>query len=187
MQVIPIMKPTGPGLAPRGGGGLTSGDPGGGGAASRGNGELSQQRGFPFGETEIAAATGIALKLLAKTRRQKLRQGEDWDLNGLRVAYSKTGLAAVLEKITGRVEATEALETLTRIDHGTAPAAPGVLGTVKKFYLNPRLLGVQVNGTLVNVRVKETKNFQMGMDVPLRRIDGRYELGRRCPRFPGRW
>ena len=189
MQVIPNVRTTEDlDPPPRGGGGQADAGPGPrGGRPIPGDG-ICGQRGFEFGESEIAQKTGIALKLLAKIRRKNLTQGEDWDFANLRVAYSKTGLAALLEKITG-APVTAELENATRLTNGHDPAEPqGVIGTVKKFYFNPRLIGVEVNGQLQPVRVRESKNFELGMEVPLKPAPGgRFELARKCPRFPGRW
>ncbi len=194
-----------PGL--RGGGGQTA--PGGGAGGGRPVGPREVlDKGAPFvhGEQELAEVTGIALKNLARTRTRQLRQGHDWQLNGVRVCYSRHGLAAVLEKITGAgvrdgiiagVRLSE-LEQKTRLEGAgsaaaeTPPAAAVVIvqARVTRFFPNPHLLEATAieGGRVVHVRVRETKNFRRGMVIPVQAgMGGVYELARRAPRFPGRW
>lgn len=157
---------------------------------------------FAHGELELARVTGIALKVLQKNRKG-LAQGVDWDLNKLRVAYSKKGLAAALEKISGAPVtdgliagvALSELEEKTLLEKPAAgPAMPPMIGTVARLFPNPTLLAVTVSPAgdtafEIKVRVQHTKNFRRGMTVPLRlKADGQtYELARRMPRFPGKW
>lgn len=64
-----------------------------------------------------------------------------------------------------------------------------VVGTVKAEYKNKHILGVDVDGTLVRLRVKNAWRFEPGMVVPMRLIrePDLYELTRREPRRRGRW
>jgi dihydrofolate reductase len=59
---------------------------------------------------------------------------------------------------------------------------------VARFYLNKRLIGVDVPGAgVVNVSVPNADMFKKGMPVPLRRTNGHYELASQPPRRPGKW
>jgi hypothetical protein len=149
---------------------------------------------FVHGELELAAASGIAQKNLARARQRHLREGEDWDLAGLQVAYSKNGLARVLEKVTGKPVEQGAiagvplleLEEKTRLT--PANGDDQVMAKVARLYQNPHLLQIALpDGQLTNVRVKFSKNFRRGMEIPIVRTEQGYELARRLPRFPGRW
>lgn len=184
---------------------------GGEGGASHCQTEISTQRDLPpvlfeHGETELATATGIAAKVLQKIRQKKLRRGFDWELSSdLRVAYSRPGIVRLLELASGSQVQEGAiagvalgdLEERTRIS-GQAPAAAAtppeelVSATVFKLFPNPHLIEVILDGGQHKlVRVRESKNFRRGMEVPLRlkpeaKPDG-FELARRLPRFPGKW
>lgn len=167
-------------------------------------------QGFVYGEVELAGVTGIGVKVLQKKRGKKLRQGVDWDLAGLRVAYSAAGLVAILQAVTGKepvngeiagVRLTE-LEERTKLrlessgEKGRGPEGPNVrTARVQRLFPNPYIIECLLEGSetelpeVVVVRVKTSKNFRRGMEVPLR-LDGgsgRYELARRLPRFAGKW
>lgn len=148
---------------------------------------------FCHGEGELAVATGIAQKMLARARRQ-LRQGLDWDLRAGLVAYSARGLVAVLEKVTGKpavdgvIAGVRIAELEKRVGTLGFQEDKPINGMVTRLYPNRHLLQVHLqDGTTVNVRVKDSKNFRRGMVLPLARSGGAYELARRLPRFPGRW
>lgn len=197
-NVIPTRSPAstvgGPNGAHRGGGDGAVVGPGGTSSVPVGNGKLSDKGVFPFvhGELELAEATGVSVKVLQRTRVKFLKQGEHWDLQAMRVAYTKNGCALVLEKISGRpLDEPGLAAALKKSRLETEPAGPApVRACITKFYPNPWLMQVKLaGGELVNVRVKETKNLKRGMDVPLRWNERAcvYELARRLPRYPGRW
>lgn len=147
---------------------------------------------FLYGETELAEAAGLAAKHFQRARVKNLRQGTDWDLVALRVYYTKNATARVLELVTQRAVPAAELTVLLEKSRLTDPKKNGaaeIEATVSKFYLNPRLLGVKLpNGAMVNLRVRETKNFRLGMEVPVRATaSGGYELARKLPRFWGRF
>lgn len=165
--------------------------------------EKNSEKTFAYGETELAAVTGMALKGFQKLRAKKLTRGVDWDLAGLRVAFSADGLVKALELVSGerahegRIGGVPIAELQAKTcllvpepRRDDLPAAEPLLGTVRRFYPNPHLMEVTLaDGRRVNVRVQTVKNFREGMTVPVRPSGtaGIYELGRRAPRFPGRW
>lgn len=145
---------------------------------------------FVHGETELAAACGIAVKHFQRARTKNLRAGTDWDLNVLRVAYAKNAVPRVLELVTGiAVTPAEVNALLEKSLLGQKNGAAEIEGTVKKFFMNPHLMAVELpSRAVVNVRVKTTVNFRPGMAVPVRvTATGQYELARKLPRSPGRW
>lgn len=145
---------------------------------------------FIHGEAELAQACGIAVKHFQRVRTKNLRHGLDWDLNVLRVAYAKNAVPRVLELVTGlAVTPAELATLLEKSVLGQKNGAAEIEGRVKRFFLNPRLMAVELpSRAVVNVRVKTVANFRLGMEVPVRLLaDGRYELARKLPRQPGRW
>lgn len=148
---------------------------------------------FIHGEVELANATGIHVKKIQAARIKHLRQGEHWDLYQQRVAYSKPGLTAVLEKIAGQNLYTfhqlAALEDRTSLIARDVPEPP-LEATLQQFYPNPYRCRIRLpDGNDAPLRIKNKKNFRLGMKVPVRlnAAGGFYELTRREPRFPGRW
>lgn len=146
---------------------------------------------FTYGETRLAEATGIHEKNLRRVRAQSLRQNDHWKLREQHVVYSEVGVQLVIEKLTGRDMTTEELKAALA---GSKLAElvekmPPLIAKVSKLYPNPWLMQVVLpSGRLADIRVKTSKNFRRGMEVPLR-INARknYELDRRLPRFPGKW
>lgn len=63
-------------------------------------------------------------------------------------------------------------------------------GIVKAKYANPRVIACDIirdkGYERVNVLVKDSKNFVIGMVVPLR-ADGKMWIAAKHPRFGGRW
>lgn len=171
-----------------------AGPAGGGGARPVGVGELSHKGGPVFEHLEglLAEVTGVPQKNLARARTRSLHEGQDWAMRGREVAYSATGLRAVLEKIAGPARdgsvagvAIGELEARTRIQ--PEPDLE-IKAWVRRLYTNRFLIQVQLDGgRLVNVRVPESKNFRKGMELAVVWNGRVYELRGRAPRFPGRW
>lgn len=146
---------------------------------------------FAHGEAELAEATGIHEKNLRRVRAQSLRQGDHWKLRDQHVVYSAVGAQLVIEKILGRDLKPEELAAALNASRLSEPVEkfPAVKAKVTKLYPNPWLIQVELpSGRCTNIRVKTSKNFRRGMEVPLRVLaSGHFELARRMPRFPGRW
>lgn len=63
-----------------------------------------------------------------------------------------------------------------------------VQAVVSAIYRNTRLLGATLGQQEIRVRVRNSRNFIRGMEIPVRHVrDDVYELARRAPRFRGRW
>lgn len=144
---------------------------------------------FIYGEAEAAEFAGLPLKKFAAARVRFLKQGVDWDVPGLHVAYCSAGLLSVLEKVTGKTGEEILLKFVQKIS-----APPAIeQAEVTRIYPNPHLLQARLlanGGGLVLVRCKTTKNFRVGMELPIRKAgpDGLiWELARRLPRYGGRW
>jgi hypothetical protein len=144
---------------------------------------------FQYGETELAAAAGVAVKHFQRARQKNLRQGTDWDLVHLHVAYTKNGAAEVLRLVVGDGKCPPDFLDRVTVGAGQKNGAAECDGIVKRFFMNPHLMAVQLpTNAVVNIRVKSTANFRVGMIVPVREAGpGRYELAKKLPRYPGRW
>ncbi len=148
---------------------------------------------FVHGEVELAEAVGVPVRNFQKKRAKQLRQNEDWGLNVMRVAYTPLAVSRILDLVTGRaVPAGELADLLEKslLGSGQKNGAPEpILGRISRFFPNPHLLQVTLpNDAKVNVRVKTTVNFRLGMEAPVRELEsGKYELAKKLPRFPGRW
>lgn len=148
-------------------------------------------RHFAHGEAELAGVTGLAEKKLRGQRIRSLRQGEHWEIQGQRVAYTDLGAQLVIEALLGRELTPEELAGALDGSRRREPEkkAPPIVAKVTKTWPNPWLLTVQLpSAELVNLRVKTSKNFRRGMECLVRVNEhGQYELARRLPRFPGKW
>jgi hypothetical protein len=144
---------------------------------------------FQYGEMELAAAAGVAVKHFQRARQKNLRQGADWDLVHLHVSYTKTGAGEVLRLVLGDDKCPAGFLDRITPESGQKTGALETDGIVKRFFMNPHLVAVQLPGNaVVNIRVKSTANLRVGMIVPVREAGpGRYELAKKLPRYPGRW
>lgn len=157
--------------------------------------------GFIYGEGKLAEATGVAPKLFQTARVEFLKKGAEWELVNNHVAYNLYGAALVLEAVLGK-DADAAMKEgiLEKALLETAPEpekkeAPPIIGKVCRLFVNRCMLGVQLEkkagakeAEIVSVWVPKRDNFKKGMEVPLRlNGEGKYELARKLPRFPGRW
>lgn len=143
---------------------------------------------FPYLESEAAELSGLPLKKFAAARVRHLKQGIHWDLDGSQVAYCPEGLLAVIEQITGKNTGGELV--LKFAQKTTAPAEK-LSAKVTRIYPNPHLLEARLEdtGELIRVRCRTTKNFRIGMELPVQTsgMAGIYDLARRLPRYGGRW
>lgn len=153
-----------------------------------------------FIESRLAELTGVIQERWAKVR-VKLRRGEDWDLVGNQVRYSAAGLDAALVRLglakktaAGALEGLDGLEVAALRAEAVAPAASEAeqdleVAVVRRFPMNPHLLECTLKGALILVRVRSQEHFLKGMEVPVRLPAGAnvWELGRKAPRFQGRW
>lgn len=200
MQIIEQIEGSGSNVipngsaAPRGGGGLIDSEPGGGRVALGPPEEILGQRDW-HEEVAVAEASGLAVKLLRKARAA-LQEGPDFLKNGQKVGFTKKGLRAVLEAVSGLPLREELLEEIAQrtlpeqaLEEREAVAAePDALAHVRRFYMNPRLVQIELpDKSLAPLKVRDSKNFRVGMEVPVRWNGKVWELTRRLPRFPGRW
>lgn len=144
------------------------------------------------GEEQLALATGIARPVLQEARQKAgLQEGKDWGLVSGIVRLTRSGMDRVLDSL-GLRESVD-LEELARdtdLEAQKKGAPPVVTGKVKRLHLNRHLLEVQfADGSQARLRVRDHKNFKVGMEVPLVREAGSemYRLGRKEPRSYGRW
>lgn len=159
-----------------------------------GSGEiLGGMAGFRYGEAAAARVLGLSPVAIGEARKKTGREGTDWALVKNRVAYTETGLVRIVTFLVGPLDGAGVPlpELLNRslLEELQTPAAEQLTGTVQRFYLNTRLIGVLVQGRteLVNVRVNSNRNFVRGMSVPIKNNGDHWMLARKEPRFPGKW
>src|ERR1041385_8914197 len=100
MNVSPNPAPTVQDRPPGEGGVPRVAGPGGSEGVLIGNPELLDKGVFAHRESEVAAVSGIHVKQLQKIRTRQLLQGDHWGMADGHVAYTRAGLAALLEKAT---------------------------------------------------------------------------------------
>ena len=171
----------------------------------------------PHVERELAEALGVAHDFLKSIRRDQLARGADWELVKGQVAYSDAGRAKALAALTAddsapnvaphgpdagseknRAAAAEARGAApvaeldaAALDAATEAAAIGaeiVTLVCAKLPRNRRIILARHSGALVRVRVKDSQNFRIGMELPARHVrDDLWQLEGKCPRYPGRF
>ncbi len=131
-------------------------------------------------EVEFAARLGLSRELVAEARK-KLLEGDHWVKRGSMIVITAAGVERLGEllgvKKMGQASPEAAEEAV-------------ILTKVSRFYLNPRVIGcVDGSGNTLIVRVKNTANFRIGMECPLKKCgaSGGFALAKRHPRWPGRW
>lgn len=143
----------------------------------------------PYEEREIAAALGLSRKRVKEARAEGLRSPADWVLKGARVQYTRRGVRRSLAVIglRGVVSPAEVIREIVRRRKERAEA-PIVMARVTKLYPEeyPAVCAV-IGGQRVDVAVRDSRKFVLGMTIPMKRVGGRYILARRCPRWQGRW
>ena len=128
-------------------------------------------------ESRIAKELGINRVVLKQWRNSGLISG--WERNGNKIAYDEQGEADVREKVRLELEAK---------DLGSTPPPPDEPKelTITSIPLNPRMV---VCGD-IKVKVRENKNFIIGMKVNARpSMDSEHVwvIVGRCPRWRGRY
>ena len=128
-------------------------------------------------ESRIAKELGINRVVLKQWRDSGLISG--WERNGNKIAYNEQGEADVREKVRLELEAK---------DLGSTPPPPDEPRemVITKLPLNPRMV---ICGD-IRVKVRENKNFLIGMKVNARpSIDNNqvWVMVGRCPRWRGRY
>jgi hypothetical protein len=167
---------------------------------------------FSHIERELAEAYGLAPDALKAVRSAKLQRGTHWDLVKSLVTYSDLGKAA-LEVGLGIATEKNPADPAPPADPAaaaaptppdSAPNNPADPAAPKKFeppkagevrtlvavakVRNRRMLKARDQDRVAWVRVKDSKNFRSGMELPARFISGeQWELEGRCPRWNGKF
>jgi len=128
-------------------------------------------------ESRIAKELGINRSVLKQWRVGGLISG--WEKNGNKIFYHEEGEADVREKVRLELEAK---------DLGSTPPPPDEPKemVITKLPLNPRMV---ICGD-IRVKVRENKNFLIGMKVNARpSMDNKqvWVMVGRCPRWRGRY
>jgi hypothetical protein len=145
-------------------------------------GDFETKGEFVYPESRLAEAVGILAGKLSPARK-KMRQGVDWDFVGQHVVYSRIGALGAVRALGLSFSESDLDSFFTQ----KKPALTVIVGHVSRFFVNRIMMEVTLPSGKVNVKVRLTKNFRLGMEVPIRENNGHFELARRLPRFPGRW
>jgi hypothetical protein len=128
-------------------------------------------------EKDLAIELGIDRKILAGWRKEELING--WEKKGNAIVYDSDAEHGVRNHLQKEICAAEISEPLP------APDSPKEL-TITKIPLNPKLV---ICGD-IRVRVRENKNFLLGMKVnarPSMDSEQLWVMQGRCPRWRGRY
>ena len=140
-------------------------------------------------ESDICQLLGISRSEL-KAFREEAQEGKHWRLkpgNGLKfmwpIMWNEEGVKFLKEK-AGIVD------SLVDELKDQVEQAKEVFGIVKLKFRNPNIILCTIQydkvNKDVNVMVRDSKNFVVGMKVPLR-SDGSRWVAKKHPRFGGKW
>lgn len=141
-------------------------------------------------ERNLAATTGIDREML-KVARESLEKGADWDLVKGMVVYTAAGIQRLMEAlgVAGAITDAELDAIMAWLPPEPEEATKKtVSASFLRRFRSPHHIGALLDGREVTVRVRDSKNFRAGMEIPIREMTpGYFELARRCPRYRGRW
>jgi len=141
---------------------------------------------FIYGESELAAALGLPVRMLQKNRVKKMSADADWALHGNHVAYSAAGVRRAVQllgpELDGQIVDLETLLEKCRLR--VNGERQELNATVNRFFPNPHLVEMRFpDQTTCHVRVQTTKNLRPGMVLRVASVTGGgYELAQRLPR-----
>lgn len=152
-------------------------------------------------ESELAELLGVAQDVLKAQRKALLlTRGADWDLVKNAVTYTEAAAKKILAALqAGSPPAEPAAVDPATIGEPAEPpalpekAAPAIVDALcAKLPRNRRIiiarLGAGREAPLVRVRVKDSSNFRVGMELKARHLAADlYELEGKAPRFPGKF
>ena len=165
--------------------------------------------GFPLLENHVRARLGISRDEMLLIRKTRLAEGVDWCLRKKRVWLAQAGVAktaaakGVAAPVSGCLDAQRADAAR---DGGVAEAAGKKVAEEKggaaalvmvRTCVNPHIVLACPEGDdylrpkkTVRVRVRSNANFRRGMALPGILVAGYedlFDLGRACPKKPGKW
>ena len=140
-------------------------------------------------ESEVCRILGLS-RIELRAMREKALEGKHWrkmPRNGNPQMWPILWNEAGIEFLKGASDVEEALlEELKENKEETS----GTYGVVKGKFKNPRIILCDLHSgkgvERVNVLVRDSANFVVGMKVPLR-SDGQRWVASKHPRFGGRW
>lgn len=142
-----------------------------------------------YKESEVGRLTGLS-RAEIKELRSGASEGKHWirkPKNGPKVAWPYLWTKEGIEYIKGKAGLEE--EVVQSLEEAKADTAPRT-GVVKGKFRNTRIILCEIEEgkakKQVNVLVRDSKNFVVGMVVPLR-SDGQRWVAAKHPRFGGRW
>jgi hypothetical protein len=158
-----------------------------------------------FSEERIAETLKISRTDLIALRKEILFEREHWETKKRTVIYTQSGLDKVLEHLNLVSQGFAAPLVVTKSHNGVPressepinnpeaisakePAPEYVLIRITEKFRNPVLMAAVFEGNPIRVRVRDSKNFMVGMEIKARRIrDDFFIFEGRCPRWKGRF
>lgn len=164
---------------------------------------------FIYFEQPMAAALGLAPKILQKTRLDFLTEGTDWDLTQHAVAYSEEGFDGLLVQLTLAQKSAPAIDveavkkaalicpskppmpsaeaSADKAQAGPVPSTGELWAAVVRYPTNPRQMQCTLGTETIYVQVKDRTKFPLKSQVPVQKKPGTgiYELACREPKRRG--
>lgn len=158
-----------------------------------------------FSEERIAETLKISRTDLIALRKEILFERDHWETKKRTVIYTQAGLDKVLEHLNLVSQGFAAPLVVTKSYNGVHDESeqpindPGelskketapeyVLIRITQKFRNPVLMAAVFEGNPIRVRVRDSKNFMVGMKIKARRIrDDFFIFEGRCPRWKGRF
>lgn len=145
-------------------------------------------------EKQMAVALGIPLRSLREIRKKMLAE-KDWRREGRAVVLNPAGIKKLeemleLKKKAGEPANEDAVKPQRKGEgKGLGLEGEELTGRVAKiWHSKARVLGVEIAGELLKVRVRTCEKFLLGMEIPIRKIGpDMWELARALPRWRGKW
>lgn len=151
----------------------------------------------PILEHDLAIDLGVSRDVVREIRRQKLRPDVDWFTAFKAIHITPRGVELIrgylgsqnAKNAPARAAGSAAGAITVTDDELAAPKSSTVtMLRVHKLVINPHILLASDGARVVRVRVQNTKNFRVGMEIPATHIQADlFELARACPRRPGQW
>jgi hypothetical protein len=151
---------------------------------------------FEVREEEVARRLGVPREMVREWRVENLYEGEDFGLVAREIRYSAAGLEklrGILKKLLpDGARAPELGGKHLLLPAEASSLAPADARVARVFYGNRKYLAAEMRGRVVTVRVKDNRNFVIGMTIQARDLAPAgggtlFDFVGRCPRGRGRW
>jgi len=146
----------------------------------------------PINEDQLAKKIGISRTALKGHRNRILDKDIHWKKAGRVIIYSEEGVSRLMDEVGVHTPKDELKATLREVSAKEGDTEELVF--VRGGFANDRvIIAKRVNGELVTVRVRTSKNFRPAdakgqtMKFPAKREGSVWMIARPIPRWPGKW